>query len=104
MKKKIPTNKQVQKEIDTLREYKPRIVQFSAFGDDNHAKIDVEIEVLEKHLGGDTMDDYDIDDKLDEGDWTDDEASSARDIVSWLKGNPCEDGGVPSDNWKCLVK
>jgi len=88
------TDKQVKAEIEKLREMKPFVRQFTAFGDNNHDRIDCEIKALE--------DDMDDDATYDE--WPDDEAdadsrSSAQFAIAWRDGDEAES---PSENWAIL--
>jgi len=92
-----PTQKQIKEEIAKLREMKPTVLQFSKFGDDHHAGIEAQIEVLEND-----MDDTDIDEKEDEEDWTSGEVENARQACDWLNG--VSQDGPPSEGWKTLVR
>ncbi len=85
---------EIKKEAETLREMKPRVRQFSAFGDDHHAAIDAQIEVLEMGLNDD-----DVYDRFeDEGQNVLDEALHA---YEWLTG---ENENAPSVGWAELAK
>ena len=42
--------KEIQKEIKTLEKMKPKVRQFSMFGDDHHKSIDAQIKVLKEKL------------------------------------------------------
>ena len=95
---KVPTAEQIQAEIALLIEMKPNVRQYSAFGDDNYAKIDAQIEVLEENLSED-----DIWDR-----WDSDECEANGDIrfcaegaLEWKLG---ESDSKPSDEWKPLIK
>ncbi len=92
-KTKTPTEKQVKAEIEKLREMKPFVVQYTAFGDNNHHRIDAQIRALEE-----MEDDEDVDDAYPEESQMD-IASCARDAVNWKTG---DDDSAPSDNWKSL--
>lgn len=92
-KKTVPTEKQIKAEIEKLHEMKPFVRQYTAFGDNNHDRIDAQIAALED------MDcDEDVDDAYPEEDQMD-IASHARDAMNWKIGN--EDVS-PSENWKSL--
>lgn len=102
-KKKIkkPTPVEVKAEIKKLKEMKPNVRRLSGFGDDHHAAIDVQVDVLEGNLS----DDYIY------GQWGEGAAeeersenllSSACDARRWLDGDG--DGVPPSADWKCLTK
>jgi hypothetical protein len=97
---KKPTEKQIAKEIQTLKTMKPNIVRYSMFGDDNHAKIDAQIEVLEERLSEDEV--YNRFEDSDNPDRTYDLVSCARYAAEWLIGQ-AEDG-VPSKGWEGLAK
>jgi hypothetical protein len=87
------SKEEVQKEIETLREMKPKVRQFSAFGDDHHAAIDAQIEVLQEGL-----DDCDVYERFEE------DASNILDeaihALEWMSGEKDE---APSVDWKDLV-
>jgi len=88
---KRKTEKQVSDEIKKLRDMKPNVRRFTAFGDDNWRRIEVQIAVLERN-----MDENDI------GIYTDpDENSQAYDAIQWREGEIDES---PSDGWKSLVR
>lgn len=91
---KTPTAKEIEKEIATLKDMAPRIRQEDAFGGDNRAKIEAQIEALD-----DLMSENECDDKEESGDWDSDVASEARAAVQWMDGE--ED--KPSDGWKSLL-
>lgn len=44
------TKEQIEQEVKKLEEIKPKVRQFSVFGDDNHAAIEVQIAVLKGEL------------------------------------------------------
>ena len=92
---KKPTPEEIKKELAVLKELKPNIRQFTAFGEDNRAAMEAQIVVLEKNLTEDQIDkrftadaDYSISS----------EAHAARD---WLDG--CYDGEEAlSKDWEVL--
>ncbi len=43
---KLKTQKEVDAEVEKLREMKPFVRQFTSFGDDNHARIEAEIQAI----------------------------------------------------------
>jgi hypothetical protein len=92
-----PTLKKIQAEIAALEELQPKIRPTTAFGDSNTDAVAAQIEVLEKR-----MDDDDVADKEDSGDWNQFVASSARDAVLWLEGQSEEE--TLSSGWESLVK
>ena len=53
---KAQTKKAIDAEISKLKRMKPYVQQFSIFGDDNHEKIDAQIEVLREDLDQDDID------------------------------------------------
>lgn len=92
--KLIPkTEAEIAAEISRLETMKPKIRKFTAFGDDNHRKIDIAITVLKKDL-----DEDEINDRYDDSD----ENSEAYGVRQWMDG---EDGeyGSPADQWESLV-
>ncbi|MEI8289551.1 MAG: hypothetical protein WCH99_08750 [Verrucomicrobiota bacterium] len=93
---KAPTRKEIEVEIAALKEIKPKIKQFSYFGDDNHAAIDAQISVLELETSNE-----EIDEKRDSGEWSNHEADSAIHALEWMDGDESE---APSVGWKPLAK
>lgn len=85
-----PTHKEVVAEITVLKGQLDRVRRFSMFGDDNRAKIQTQIEVLENNWTDD-----DIYDTVEE-DYQDD----AIDASCWLHGEVCE--CKPSESWEPL--
>ena len=88
--------KEIDEEVKKLKEMKPKVRHNNFFGDDNHAAIDAQIEVLENDLDQD-----DIDGKFDDGDWDDHERSNAEEALNW-KEEESEDGS-PSSQWEELI-
>jgi len=91
---KAKTDKQVDKEIEALKEMKPFVREFTAFGDSNHDKIDAQIKALEE-----MNDEEDADDE-----WPDEADNEVRmcatDAIRWMNGE--DDGAQPSKNWASL--
>ena len=92
-KRKGPkTDEEIDAEIATLREMKPRVRRLTAFGDDNHAAIELQIFVLEERMDTDQAgDEYD----------DADEYSHATEAIQWMEG---EIETAPSEGWKELVR
>jgi len=93
-KNKPKSQKAVEKEIKALKEMKPFVRQFTAFGDNNHDKIDGQIKALEE-MG----DEEEADDE-----WVDEADNEIRmnacDAIRWKNGE--DDGAQPSRNWASL--
>lgn len=93
-----PTNEQIQKEIEALKEIKPKVRRLSLFGDNHHAAIDAQIAVLEDGLDEDVI--------YDEFGGVDNVRSAALDALSWLSGewdvDDYESSG-PAESWQELV-
>jgi hypothetical protein len=89
------TEKAIKDEIEVLMKIKPRIRQFTAFRDDNHAAIEAQIDVL-----NDRLDEEEIE-KL----WPTDEQEhlnqSAVEAYRWMTGE--RDEGL-ADEWEPLAK
>lgn len=97
------TEEQVKAEVTLLLGMKPRIRQFSFFGEDNWVKIDVQVKVLEDDMNEDELNDY-VDEQQEELDLTDDQkyelSSVGFEAVEWRDGTLDE---PPSDGWKGLL-
>jgi len=96
MKRK--TAKQVKAEAARLRALRPSVRPYSVFGDDHRGAIDAQVEVLEKGLSYDDIEDrWGID--------ADHEChhfySHAIETRDWMVGRAV---AAPSTNWKCLVQ
>lgn len=88
----MPNAEEIKKEIETLKEMKPKVRQYSAFGDDHHESIDAQIDVLENLLDGD-----EIYDRYENGpESVLDNAIQARE---WLNDH----NEAPSVGWKDLL-
>lgn len=92
---KKPTPEEIQSEIAKLKEMKPRVLRTSMFGDDHHANIDGQIDVLEKGLTEDEV-------YSEFEDSPDNVRDGAREAAMWLEGE--SEDGAPSENWKSLVR
>jgi hypothetical protein len=86
------TDEEIDAEVATLREMKPRVRRFSGFGDDHHAAIELQILVLEER-----MDTDEINDQYEDAD----ENNHAYECVQWMEGDVEE---APSAGWKELVR
>ena len=97
------TEEQVKAQAALLSEMKPRIRRYSFFGDDNWAKIDVQIKVIEEDMSEDELNDY-VDEQQGELDLTDDQkyelSSVGFEAIDWRDGTLDE---PPSDGWKSLL-
>ena len=91
-----PTPTEIIAEAKILDTIRPKVPQYSAFNDDNHAAINAQIEVLENR-----MDLSDIDWKDDTQEWSRHEVESAREALDWMDG---ETEDKPSDGWMPLIK
>lgn len=94
MKKKAPTDKQIEAEIKKLQEMKPRVPHHTAFGDDNHEAIDAQLVVLRERLDEDA-----VLAKQDDGEWNEHTSSIARDAANWLNG---DEKDAPSVGWPLI--
>lgn len=77
----MKTQEEIKKEIEALKAIRPKVVPYSMFDDDNLAKLDAQVKVLEE--------DMDSDDIWDE--WPGEESdmgirSSAGDARNWIDG------------------
>lgn len=91
------TQAEIDEQIKWLRENRSKIRKVNGFGDDNHAAIAAQIEVLEDGLSED-----DVDDNHSSGDWADHEHDNAREVVNWRDYGG--DESKPSEAWAALVR
>jgi hypothetical protein len=102
---KKPTDKQIAAEIAALKKIKPKVRARSAFGDDHHAAIDAQIDVLVKRMTNDQV--YDRYEPTGDSDIDRDDGrsesihSSALDALNWRTGD--SNDGAPSKSWKELT-
>lgn len=87
---------EVEAEAQKLIEMKPRVRQQTAFGDDNHAAIEAQIDVLQRLVSEDAI--YEM--------YPDDEADAhtrdaAMQAYEWKMGREEE---APSDSWAPLAR
>lgn len=93
----IPSIKEIQEEINKLKEIKPHVLMYSSFGDNHHEAIEAQIQVLEE-----IMEEDDIEDAFD--DKPENVRSAAMDAAFWLAGEEIDDFTTPSESWKELVR
>ena len=96
-KRKPKTPAQVKAEIKKLKEMKPKVRSSSSFGDDHHAAIDAQIEVLEKGLDNDGVYDH-----YEHGPHN--ILDAALEAMGWMDGGSYGEGERPSKNWASLVR
>jgi len=104
-KRKSPTPAEVAAQIEALRVIKPKVLRRSGFGDDHHAAIDAQIEVLERRLTFEQIADRSIyeDDPDGDGDWTQNVSDAARDARNWLDGQLTDQTDLV-ESWQELVR
>lgn len=97
----MKTAEEIQQQIEGLRELKPFVNQHSAFGDDNHEQIEAQIEVLEKRMNVNQVEDYFcVDEDLPEEERTPEVVvDSAHHACDWMYGRDSES---PLESWKIL--
>jgi hypothetical protein len=93
--KQIPTDDEVEKEIEGLRKIKPKLPAQNYFNENIHDAVDAQIAVLEER-----MEEDDVDENY--GDDADNVRSSAQDACAWLNGEHETDSLVAE--WEPLVK
>lgn len=93
------TQEEIDIEIAALKEIKPRIRERNGFGEDNHAAIDCQIEVLERKMDEGEVWDRNENAAEDELFVTDRERDNAMEAVRWLAG----EDEVPSEAWKEML-
>lgn len=105
-KQQIPTQEEIKAEIVKLEALKPNVIRRSGFGDDHHAAIDAQIDVLRFNLPeGQIFDRYepgdDNDVNRDEG-RSDYVLDNAREAGEWMRGE--NETEAPSIGWQQLAK
>ena len=88
----MKTEKEQEEEVQKLKAMKPMVLKKSMFGDDHHAAIDAQVEVL---LGQSEEEDFDDDD--------DNVRGAVSDVIEWIE----DDNDLveaPSESWKELVR
>jgi hypothetical protein len=96
-----PTTEQVREVVAKLKELKPRIRQFTYFGDDNRAAIQAQIDVLERG-----MDEDEVYDRWDDGERDMHVRNSALSALQWYETGEIEDADGENDlaeGWESLV-
>lgn len=91
-----PTREQIDAEITALKEIKPRVRHHSAFGDDNHELIDVQVRVLERNMSEDAIWEHW------DGPNDDEMLCIAQEARGWLDGEH-EDGSLV-EGWQPLAR
>ena len=87
-----PTPEQIKQEIETLMEMKPKVKRYSGFGDDHHAALDAQVDVLKNDLNAEDID----------GQYEEEVRSQAHDARAWLNGDFELD--TLSEEWQSLVQ
>jgi hypothetical protein len=96
-----PTDKQIKTEIAKLEKMKPRVRHYSGFGDDHHAAIDAQLEVLKDNLSDEEIEwRMDSDMTAEEELWKENQRDAALEARNWLEG---EEKISPTKNWASLV-
>ena len=81
---------------------KPKVRRATAFGDDNHAAIEAQIEVLENDMSVDDIENRaDEETEAEEELWTENQKESALYARQWMDGDEKES---PSHSWAGLVE
>ncbi len=83
------TQEQVDKQIELLKEARPKVRPYSAFGTDNLEGLDAQVRVL-----GEDMDSDDIWDRWDRDEEDMNTRSSAEEALAWLDGDSSQDNLV----------
>lgn len=86
------TDVEIQTEVVALEALKPKVRKFSAFGGDNHAAIQAQIEVLQSSMTADAIDRK----------WGDEDdlRNAAEHAADWANGDEADS---PSDGWQVLA-
>jgi len=89
----MKTKKEIQKQIEGLEKIKPKVRETSAFGDNHHDAIDMQINVLKEDLS---------EDEICEGGEADNVRDAAISARQWLDGEYTDYDDLIS-SWKELV-
>lgn len=92
-----PTQKQVEAEINRLRDLQPRVRHFTMFHDDNRAAVGIQIRVLEGELDEDA-----VEEQLANEDITQHEYDNALEALQWLAGEGST--ATLSEEWEPLAE
>jgi hypothetical protein len=94
---KWKTEEQIAAEVSALEAVKPKLREFTAFGDNNHAAVDAQLAVLRQRMDHDDVyDAYGDEESEDFDQYTLDAALNAHD---WMVGTLAADEGSPSEDW-----
>lgn len=74
----MKTNEQVAEAIEKIKENKNSVTQYTGFGDDKHAALDAMLDILERRVEDDEIDDVFDDEYVN---------SAAYSIVDWMNGD-----------------
>lgn len=91
----MKTEEEIKKAIEGMNIIRPRIVPHSIFGDDNLASFAIVLNVLEKRMDLD-----DVDDKYDCAGNSEEDWMLAREAADWLSGD--NDDFDPVGNWPLI--
>jgi hypothetical protein len=103
MKTKPKSPKQIAAEADRLMAMKPNIPRYTAFGDNNHAAIDAQVDVLTHDWDEDEINlrTQFEDEEEDDSKWKLHQQEAALQARWWADG---QESVSPSKSWECLVK
>lgn len=96
---KHKTDAQIDSEIAALKALKPTVRQRTAFGDDNHAAIDAQIDVLLKRMNTDEVFNAYADEEEEGGEVYEHVFSAALQASDWMTGILASDEDSPSASW-----
>jgi len=94
----MKTTEEIKNEIEKLATMKPNVRHYSAFGDDHHAAIQAQIEVLENRMDNDDV--YDTFGDEDSDDFRQNVLDQADYAARWMRD---EEDAAPSEDWQGLV-
>lgn len=101
----VRTTQEIESEVATLRDLRAKVRKFTSFGDDNHAAIDAQIEVLSDRMSLDQVyDKYGEEAFIDEDEFDQHLFDCTLLACDWMHGLRSADESSPGESWLELVR